>query len=340
MKRIIAVLASVGLFNGVIATEASASDVPTYKVCYFDNPTEIKMTLNNSLLGGISFVRSALQDAGPQNSVPADIPLDVAKFSGDCPSNMQPSQSSDALYMYRDTEQNQTYYEDGATKYYTPLQRVLGNNGIMSSNPIRWIYEDESSVGDSGLTASLTYVSKGFNSQTGQREVEPRLVFNSFGVSSFLLAQNRWITYKPTSTEPMEVWTGNLATENFPYSADVHPGGYVMGTYVIIPKNPMSFKWKTLNTSVVAKASKKRGSYFTATVNIDRLYTDANGKDVKRYPGDVVTIKRGSKVVGTAKVNKNGVAKLRIKDITGANTYTVTVPETNRNWDGLATFVK
>ena len=89
-----------------------------------------------------------------------------------------------------------------------------------------------------------------------------------------------------------------------------------------------------------AKAGKKSGNYFTATVNVDRLYTDAKGNDVKRYPGDKVTVMRGTKVVGTAKVNKNGVAKIRIKDVKGDNTYTVTIPETNRNWDASTTFVK
>jgi uncharacterized Zn ribbon protein len=99
-------------------------------------------------------------------------------------------------------------------------------------------------------------------------------------------------------------------------------------------------KWKALDTKISAKAGKKKGKFVTVTVNVDRQYTDVNGNDVKRYAGDKVTIMRDGKIVGTAKVKKNGVAKVKIKDIKGDNVYTVTIPETNRNWDATTTFIR
>lgn len=342
MKKI-----AIGIIGGSLAIgslvgatlPATAATAP--KICYFDNPTELKFTVNTNIYGGLSFQRSALSSTGPTTNIPDSYPLDASKFSGDCPSDLQPlSTSTPPFYYYRDGLLSEgtwgdsfSYHEDGVKKYRSPMQYLLSQQG-----GIRW-YAAENSYYGYEYAASLNYRSTTFNSQTGEREYKPYLEYGFNGFNLEFL--NQWVTFSPTATDDYSVWTGNAATENCDYvDASTCPGGYKFEKYVILPKNPINVKWKSLDTKISAKAGKKKSKSVTVTVNVDRQFTDTNGNDVKRYPGDKVTIKRGTKVVGTGKVNKNGVAKIRIKDIKGLNTYTVTIPETNRNWDATTTFVK
>jgi hypothetical protein len=338
MKRIIVGLVSGFVTLGAIVSGAPAAsaDVVVPKVCFFDNPAELRYSLSTNFFGGVGFLSMGNESAGPTVDIPADKLLDGATFSGDCPSNLQPSTTSGPPYFYyRDSGSfgDTSYYQDGIKKYRTPLQFAINEQG-----GIRWTSKNMNGYYSYEIVSEVYYRPTGFNPAVNSRESDVYLRMNNYGFNAEFL--NRWIEMQPSALYSKSIWTGNAATENCNFDESTCPGGYKFETYVIVPKNTMYVKWKSLSTKLSAKPGKKKGSAVTVTVNVDRLYTDAQGKDIKSYSGDKVTIMRGTKVVGTAKVNKNGIAKVKIKDIKGENLYTVTIPETNRNWDATTTFVK
>ena len=319
---------------------AAATALP--KICYFDNVTELRATQGNSWSPmGLTSINTSIRSVGPTNNFPGAIPFNSSLFSGDCPLDIQPtSDVAPTFFYYRDAlnpnanngatwGESFYYFENGVKKFFSPLLRA------MFETPVRWNTLDPQ-YRNYSFDANVFIAYTSYNSAIDQAESSPILTYN-FPNPGF----NRSLTFQPFISGSVRLWTGNAATENCDYvDESTCPGGYKFENYLLVPKNPISVKWKALDTKISAKAGKKKGKTVTVTVNIDRQYTDANGNDVKRYAGDKVTIMRDGKVVGTAKVKKNGVAKVKIKDIKGDNLYTVTIPETNNNWDATTTFVK
>ena len=340
MKRLVTGILGGSLVLGSLiggASPAAAATAPP-KICYFDNVTELRYTSSSGYYNGPTFRNSSIRSIGPTSSFPDAIAFEESSFSGDCPLDIHPtSESGPPFFYYRDAAipSNESltfgsfyYYENGVKKYRSPLEYALALRGIL------WNTSD-SEPGNPTPALYFNYRSTNYNATVDEIEYRPVLTYD-YGSS----ALNRSVTYFPFATESVSIWTGNAATENCVYDESICPGGYKFENYVIMPKNSMTVKWKALDTKITAKAGKKKGKTVTVTVNVDRQFTDANGNDVKRYAGDKVTIMRDGKVVGTAKVKKNGVAKVKIKDIKGDNVYTVTIPETNNNWDATTTFVK
>jgi hypothetical protein len=340
MKRLVTGILGGSLVLGSLIGGASpvvAATAP--KICYFENVTELRYTSSSEIYNAPTFRNSAIRSIGPTSSFPDAIAVEESSFSGDCPLDIHPtSESGPPYFYYRDaiipgnvsiTFGNFSYYENGVKKYRSPLEYALASRSIL------WNTTD-AVPGNPTPDLYFIYQSTIYNPLLDLVEYRPVL---RYGVGSSAL--NRSVTYYPFANDSISIWNGNAATENCDYVDELTcPGGYKFENYVIMPKNSMTVKWKALDTKISAKAGKKKGKTVTVTVNVDRQFTDVNGNDVKRYSGDKVTIMRDGKVVGTAKVKKNGVAKVKIKDIKGDNVYTVTIPETNRNWDATTTFVK
>jgi hypothetical protein len=341
MKRLVTGILGGSLVLGSLiggASPAAAATAPP-KICYFDNETELRYTSNSEInrFPAPGLLSSSIRSIGPTDNYPNALPFDPSMFSGDCPPDFQPvSETAPTYYYYRDGAYSDTaswgdfafYHQNGTRKYYSPLMRLL------LDRQISWRTQDN--MPSESLNLVLFFQETSYNSAIGQTESSPGLRYYEP-----YFEYNRLITYQPFAYSSASIWTGNAATENCDYvDESTCPGGYKFDNYLLIPKNPISVKWKALDTKISAKAGKKKGKFVTVTVNVDRQYTDVNGNDVKRYAGDKVTIMRDGKIVGTAKVKKNGVAKVKIKDIKGDNVYTVTIPETNRNWDATTTFIR
>lgn len=343
MKRLVTGILGGSLVLGSLiggASPAVAATAPP-KICYFDNVAEIRTTqTDNWAPTGLNSINASIRSVGPTSSYPGATPFNSSSFSGDCPLDFQPtSDVAPTFFYYRDAlipwlEDGSTwgedfyYFENGVKKYHSPLMRaVIGQQVTWNTlDPLYFYYQSR---------VTLEFQNTSYNATIGQVESRPVLSYN-VPTMEF----NRSVTYQPFANSSIRIWAGNAATENCDYDESICPGGYKFEDYLLLPKNPISVKSKALDTKISAKAGKKKGKTVTVTVNVDRQFTDANGNDVKRYAGDKVTIMRDGKVVGTAKVKKNGVAKVKIKDIKGDNVYTVTIPETNRNWDATTTFVK
>ena len=343
MKRLVTGILGGSLVLGSLiggASPAAAATAPP-KICYFDNVTELRYTSDpeTNRVPAPGLLNSSIRSIGPTNNYPNTMPFNSSMFSGECPPDFQPaSETAPTFYYYRDGRYSDTaswgdinsFYENGTRKYYSPLMRLV------SDRQINWSAYEDPQTPFASLGIYFNLRSTYYNSTIEQLESRPIL---TFGMPNF--DYNRWIKFQPYAYDYVNIWTGNAATENCDYvDESTCPGGYKFENYLLLPKNPISVKWKALDTKISAKAGKKKGKTVTVTVNVDRQFTDVNGNDVKRYAGDKVTIMRDGKVVGTAKVKKNGVAKVKIKDIKGDNVYTVTIPETNRNWDATTTFVK
>lgn len=199
-------MAAAVVASSAIAGATSANAVTAPKVCYYDNPTELRYTINSSYYGGLGFLRTAVKSAGPTIDLPQDIALDSASFSGDCPSNAQPTtNAAPPYYFFRDADMNETftwgdgynYYGNGAKKFKTPLQYVLeGQGGIRWTPTTRTYYGYEVTLN--------TYLRPGaFNTQINQRESALYMNYNNYGYLPEFL--NRWITMQPSAANSVNV---------------------------------------------------------------------------------------------------------------------------------------